>query len=208
MTAKTLPQIVKKGDRPPKGSIRPRPTTELFVCLSPLPFRTCRRNGVRYRATSSQSSDVFCGKRGITFIDVDLRWGVTREEAERGDVLDICLREIDRCRPWVLGMLGARYGWVDSGARDRLTAEPRFSRLVVHVNVSVTELELRHAITDRPPVTPVPAVLLYWQVAPTRAKVIDFIESGNLDSGVMRSASGDTVPALFLNSSRSARVGD
>jgi hypothetical protein len=109
----------------------------------------------------------FLWERGITFIDVDLRWGVTREEAERGDVLGICLREIDRCRPWVLGVLGARYGWVDPDARNRLTADPRFSRLVGHAKASVTELELRHAITDRPSVAPAPAALLYWRVAPT-----------------------------------------
>jgi len=108
----------------------------------------------------------FLWERGITFIDVDLRWGVTREEAEHGDVLGICLREIDRCRPWVLGLLGARYGWVDPAARDRLAAEPRFCRLVGHADASVTELELRHAVTDRPPAAPAPAALLYWRVAP------------------------------------------
>ena len=108
----------------------------------------------------------FLWERGITFIDVDLRWGVTREEAEHGDVLDICLREIDRCRPWVLGLLGARYGWVDPCARERLRSDPRFFRLVDYADVSVTELELRHAITDRPPGTPAPAALLYWRVTP------------------------------------------
>jgi hypothetical protein len=109
----------------------------------------------------------FLWERGITFIDVDLRWGVTREEAERGDVLSICLREIDRCRPWVLGMLGARYGWIDPDARNRLVTEQGFSRLVDHANVSVTELELRHAITDRPSVAAAPAALVYWRVTPT-----------------------------------------
>ncbi len=44
--------------------------------------------------------------------------------------------------------------------------EPRFSRLVDYTNVSVTELELRHAITDRPTGTPAPAALLYWRVTP------------------------------------------
>ncbi|MDB5601169.1 MAG: tetratricopeptide repeat domain containing protein [Xanthobacteraceae bacterium] len=109
----------------------------------------------------------FLWERGITFIDVDLRWGVTREEAERGDVLGICLREIDRCRPWVLGLLGARYGWVDPEAHSRLRADPAFARLVGHANVSLTELELRHAITDRPPAGPESAALIYWRVAPT-----------------------------------------
>ncbi len=108
----------------------------------------------------------FLWERGITFIDVDLRWGVTREEAEHGDVLGICLRAIDRCRPWILGLVDARYGWVDPAARDRLAAEPRFYRLVGHADASVTELELRHAVADRPPAAPAPAALLYWRVAP------------------------------------------
>ena len=36
--------------------------------------------------------------RFVDLIDVDLRWGITAEEAERGDVLPICLSEIDRAR--------------------------------------------------------------------------------------------------------------
>lgn len=131
-------------------------------------------------------------ERGVTFIDVDLRWGVTREEAEHGDVLDICLREIDRCRPWVLGLLGARYGWVDPGARDRLAAEPRFSRLTGFTGASVTELELRHAITDRPPLTPTPLALVYWRVVaaagtPYKALVTD-IDAAGVE---IRPATGD-----------------
>lgn len=125
----------------------------------------------------------FLWERGITFIDVDLRWGVTREEAEQGEVLDICLREIDRCRPWIIGLLGARYGWVDPTARDRLKAAPHFSGLLNYTDVSVTEFELRHAITDRPPLTPGPAALLYWRVAPSvdtpfKALVADIEQAG------------------------------
>jgi len=108
-------------------------------------------------------------ERGITFIHVDLRWGVTREEAERGEVLDICLREIDRCRPWLIGMLGARYGWCDPGARERLTNDPVFARLAPHADASVTELELRHAITERPLLAPEPAGLIYWRTDPADA---------------------------------------
>jgi hypothetical protein len=43
---------------------------------------------------------------------VNLRWGITEEQARRGDVLPICLGEIDRCRPFFLCLLGERYGWV------------------------------------------------------------------------------------------------
>jgi hypothetical protein len=44
-------------------------------------------------------------------VDVDLCWGITVELAERGEVLPICLAEIDRARPYFIGMLGERYGW-------------------------------------------------------------------------------------------------
>ncbi len=52
-----------------------------------------------------------CAKRQLHLVDVDLRWGVTEEEAER-KILEICLDEIERCRPFFIGMLGERYGWV------------------------------------------------------------------------------------------------
>ena len=45
--------------------------------------------------------------RFVELVDVDLRWGITVEQAERGEVLPICLTEIDRARPYFVGMLGA-----------------------------------------------------------------------------------------------------
>jgi hypothetical protein len=50
--------------------------------------------------------------RFVDLVDVDLRWGITAEQAERGEVLPICLAEIDRARPYFVGMLGERYGWI------------------------------------------------------------------------------------------------
>ena len=41
-------------------------------------------------------------------VDVDLRWGVTEEEAEQGKVIEICLDEIENCKPF-FGILGNRY---------------------------------------------------------------------------------------------------
>jgi hypothetical protein len=51
-------------------------------------------------------------ERFVDLVDVDLRWGITEEEAERGEVLPICLAEIDRSRPFFIGLLGERYGWI------------------------------------------------------------------------------------------------
>ncbi len=53
-----------------------------------------------------------CRRHHVELVDIDLRWGVTEEEAHSGKVLDICLDEIDTCRPFFLGLLGHRYGWV------------------------------------------------------------------------------------------------
>lgn len=53
-----------------------------------------------------------CARRRLNLIDIDLRWGVTEEEAERKKVLEICLDEIDHCRPFFIGILGECYGWV------------------------------------------------------------------------------------------------
>src|SRR5438046_4306225 len=50
-------------------------------------------------------------KHRIYLIDIDLRWGVTREQAEKDQVLDLCLQQIDECRPFFLGLVGARCVW-------------------------------------------------------------------------------------------------
>ena len=50
--------------------------------------------------------------RFVALVDVDLRRGITAEQAERGEVPPICLAEIDRSRPFFLGLLGKRCGWV------------------------------------------------------------------------------------------------
>jgi hypothetical protein len=47
-------------------------------------------------------------RRRIHLVDVDLRWGVTADQ----DAFDLCMDEIDRCRPRFICMLGGRYGWV------------------------------------------------------------------------------------------------
>lgn len=52
-----------------------------------------------------------CRRRGAEFVGVDLRWGVTEEEARRRGAVAVCLDEIGRCDLF-LGLLGDRYGWV------------------------------------------------------------------------------------------------
>jgi len=53
-----------------------------------------------------------CARRKLHMVDVDLRWGVTEAQSEQGLALEICLDEIERCRPFFIGLLGQRYGWI------------------------------------------------------------------------------------------------
>ena len=64
-----------------------------------------------------------CEQRGVAFSEVDLRWGVTDEQKAEGAVLPICLAEIDRSRPYFIGLIGQRYGWVPESLPDDLAAQ-------------------------------------------------------------------------------------
>lgn len=89
-----------------------------------------------------------CEDRAASFTDVDLRWGITREQAERGEVLPICLAEIDASRPYFIGILGERYGWVpEEIAEDLVRQMPWLSE---HRLSSVTELEIVHGVLNDP----------------------------------------------------------
>src|SRR5439155_5021279 len=87
-------------------------------------------------------------KHRVYLIDIDLRWGVTREQAENDQVLDLCLQEIDECRPFFIGILGQRYGWVPS--RYPADALKKFGWIQHHTGKSVTELEVLHGVLQNP----------------------------------------------------------
>ena len=90
-------------------------------------------------------------ERDVELVDIDLRWGITPEQSETGKVLPICLAEIDRCRPYFIGLLGERYGWVPTVQQfpDGLIDQERW--LAEHVGgKSVTELEILHGVLNNP----------------------------------------------------------
>jgi hypothetical protein len=83
--------------------------------------------------------------RSVSICVVDLRWGITDEQAKAGMILPICLQEIARCRPYFVGLLGERYGWVPAGSAIPPTLSERMPWLREHAGgASVTELEIRH----------------------------------------------------------------
>ena len=89
-----------------------------------------------------------CDQRAVTWGEVDLRWGITEKQANEGQVLPICLAEIVRCRPYFIGLLGERYGWIPEQIDpDIIAQEPWLAELKDH---SVTELEILHGVLNNP----------------------------------------------------------
>jgi len=89
-----------------------------------------------------------CESRGVVWGEVDLRWGITEEQSQRGEVLPICLDEIHRCRPYFIGLLGERYGWVPDAIPPQLIEREPWLR--EHLEHSVTELEILHGVLNNP----------------------------------------------------------
>lgn len=86
---------------------------------------------------------------------IDLRQGVesanaTTEEARELQVLKVCLSEIDRSRPFLIVLLGDRYGWVPPAERMEAAArEAGFFGTVA--GRSVTALEIEFGIFRKSP---------------------------------------------------------
>jgi len=97
-----------------------------------------------------------CLERQVGFSEIDLRWGVSEEESKNGATVEICLKEIDRCRdfpPFFIGFLGERYGWIPR--HDELAAywdkhgDSQYAPAIrdsIERGISVTELEMELAV--------------------------------------------------------------
>jgi tetratricopeptide (TPR) repeat protein len=89
-----------------------------------------------------------CEQRGVIWGEVDLRWGVTDEQRAERQVLPICLAEIQHCRPYFIGLLADRYGWIPDDIDANLAAtEPWLNGFKGR---SVTELEVLHGVLNNP----------------------------------------------------------
>lgn len=88
---------------------------------------------------------VWCEERRLHLVDIDLRWGITREEAENGRAIEICLDEIEGCRPFFICLLGQQYGSVAPDASAVLAGvEPAQPYSITHLEI------LRAALAEVP----------------------------------------------------------
>lgn len=83
-----------------------------------------------------------CRDRGVSFFSVDLRWGVTGEDIANARLIPRCLNEVDKCRPFFLGIIGGRYGSQMGSVPEELLAE--YPWLAEKTGASYTELEITY----------------------------------------------------------------
>lgn len=84
-----------------------------------------------------------CEEQGLVWSEVDLRWGVTEEQKNAGQVLPICLAEIARS-DYFIGILGERYGYSTSELPAELLKEyPWLQKDTVY---SLTEIEMLYVL--------------------------------------------------------------
>ena len=90
-------------------------------------------------------------ERDVTLTELDLRWGITEEEAQNGKVVEICLREIENSIPFFIGIIGNRYGWCPTSNELGKSVLERYDRVSDYLNrhLSVTEMEMQFGVLER-----------------------------------------------------------
>ena len=90
-------------------------------------------------------------RRDVTLTEVDLRWGITKEESESGKVMEICLREVKNSIPFFIGIIGNRYGWIPEPKDISEIVKERFPKVPGYVErqLSATEIEMQFGVLDR-----------------------------------------------------------
>ena len=108
----------------------------------------------------------FAEKYGRAVEIIDLRWGVdtaaVSEEEQNKRVLRTCLDEIERSRPFFLGLIGDRYGWTPPRTNMEEALKAAYFSLE-DPNMSVTALEIEYGVlrSKNPPVC-----LFYFRESP------------------------------------------
>ncbi len=93
-----------------------------------------------------------CARRGVTFSVLDLRWGITENESKNGKVIEICIDEINRTRPFFIGLVGERYGWIpdkqEIEKNRHLEEKYPWVREYIERRCSITEIEMQYGVLD------------------------------------------------------------
>ncbi|HVK37339.1 MAG TPA: DUF4062 domain-containing protein [Candidatus Kapabacteria bacterium] len=130
----------------------PRPT-DLRVFISST-FRDLQEEREHLIKRVFPEIRALCRERGVTFTEVDLRWGLTEEDLVLGQVIRACLEEVDKCRPYFIGITGDRYGYVptylDIQKDPSLLAHYPWIEDAAIDGMSITEMEAQYAVLSAP----------------------------------------------------------
>lgn len=91
---------------------------------------------------------------GIMVSEIDLRWGITEQQAREGRVIDLCLRYLIESKPFFVGILGERYG--STMENESVTLSPLvqatfpFAADHIREGKSITEIEILNGVLDNP----------------------------------------------------------
>lgn len=90
-------------------------------------------------------------EHNVTLTAVDLRWGITEQEAKSKKVLELCFREIDNSIPFFIGIVGDRYGWCPShnDVTEYCLESYKDIRKYLDMKLSVTEMEIQYGVLQR-----------------------------------------------------------
>lgn len=96
----------------------------------------------------------YCERRNIYLMPIDLRWGITEEDGRNGRVIEACLEEVDNSRPFFVGLIGQRYGWIPTEDEFSLRSNILLERhpwlqSAIDEQLSITEIEMRYAALKR-----------------------------------------------------------
>lgn len=81
-------------------------------------------------------------KYNITLVDIDLRWGITEEDAKNNKIAKICLEQIENTKPFFIGILGDRYGWAPDSQMFHEVGIEKLS----YEGLSITEIEIQYGV--------------------------------------------------------------
>lgn len=92
--------------------------------------------------------------RDVSLTEIDLRWGISKEEAESGKVIQICMNEIENSRPYFIGIIGDRYGWCPNlnEVKNNVLLSERYPWMKEDVSneLSITEMEMQYGVLRNP----------------------------------------------------------
>ena len=100
----------------------------------------CERDILRRYVLPELSN--YYNPKGIDIQLIDLRWGVIagedNAEAIEKKILKCCIDTIDICKPFFIGFIGHRYGWIPTETIENEDGIP----------LSVTRIEIKHGVLD------------------------------------------------------------